>query len=227
MNKMLARVVLCVLALSLVSLAADRTLVTTKPVKGGHVAKVEPPSPDTLTLFSNFDSNATGTYYCCSGNVIAGPNNTDSEPPFNEAIQFTLASASHITGIATAVSYIVPGTSTTFELNIEADASGVPSGTPINAHPYSVTVDSEVFGGCCQTEAKGIFGGGLSLPAGTYWVVWGTSSSSDLFAEVNQAIHDQVHAVNVAYSSTGGTTGSWNPYTTTLPFAVRVRGTTP
>ena len=227
MNKMFVRVVLCVLALSLVSLAADRTLVTTKPVKGGHVAKVEPPSPENITLFSNFDLVPTGLFYCCSGNVIAGPNNIDSEPPFNEGIQFTLASASHITSIATAVSYIVPGTSTTFELNIEADASGVPSGTPINAHPYNVTVDSQVFGACCETESKFISGSGLSLAAGTYWVVWGTSSTSDLFAEVNQAIHDQVHAVNVAYSSTGGTTGSWNPYTTTLPFAVRVKGTTP
>jgi hypothetical protein len=227
MNKMFARVALCVLALSLVSLAADRTLVTTKPAKGGHVTRVEPPSPDTLTLFSNFDTNVTGTYYCCSGNVVAGPNNADGEPPFNEGIQFTLGSASHITGLATAVSYIVPGTSTTFQMNIEADASGVPSGTPINAHPYNVTVDSEVFGGCCQIESHEIFGGGLSLPAGTYWVVWGTSATSDLFAEVNQAIHDQVNAVNVAYSSTGGGAGSWNGYSTTLPFAVRVKGTTP
>lgn len=227
MNKMFARVVLCVLALSLVSLAADRTLVTTKPVKGGHVAKVQPPSPDTLYLLDNFDAIPTGIYYCCSGNVIAGPNNTDSEPPYNEAIQFTLASASHVTGIATAVSYIIPATSTTFEMNIEADASGVPSGTPLNAHPYTMTVDSEAFGACCAIETKGIFHGGLSLAAGTYWVVWGTSSSSDLFAEVNQSIHDQVTAVNVAYSPSSGAAGTWTGYTTTLPFAVRVKGTTP
>lgn len=227
MNKIFARVILCVLALSLVSLAADRTLVTTRPAKGHNVANVEKPSPATITLFSNFDTVPTGVFYCCSGNIIAGPNNTDGEPPFAEAIQFTLASASHIKGLATAVSYISAGTSTTFELNIEADAGGVPSGTPINAHPYTVTVDSQPFGGCCQTEAKGLSGAGLSLAAGTYWVVWGTDSSSDLFAEVNQAIHDQVDAANVAYSESSGATGTWVPYTTTLPFAVRVKGTTP
>jgi hypothetical protein len=227
MNKMFVRVAVCVLALSLVSLAADRTLVTTKAVKGGHATKVETPSPQTVYFLNNFDTNTTGTYYCCSGNVIAGPNNADGEPPFNEAIQFTISSASHITGIATAVNYIVPATSTTFELNIEADAGGVPSGTPINHAPYSVTLDSQVFGQCCEIETRGVFGGGLSLPAGTYWVVWGTSSSSDLFAEVNQSIRNQITDVNVAYSSTGGGAGSWNGYSTNLPFAVRVKGTTP
>jgi hypothetical protein len=227
MNKMFVRVTLCVLALSLVSLAADKTLVTTKPVKGGHVTKVETPSPDTVYFLNNFDNNTTGTYYCCSGNVVVGPENTEGESPFNEAIQFTLSSASHITGIATAVNYIVQGTSTQFELNIEADASGVPSGTPLNANPYKVTLDSQTFGQCCEIETRGILDGGLSLPAGTYWVVWGTSSSSDLFAEVNQAIHDQTTDVNVAYSETSGSTGSWTTYSTNLPFAVRVKGTTP
>ena len=98
MNKMFVRVTLCVLALSLVSLAADRTTVTTKPVKGGHATKVETPRPDTVYLLNNFDDNTTGTYYCCSGNIIVGPNNTDGESPYNEAIQFTVSSASHITG---------------------------------------------------------------------------------------------------------------------------------
>ena len=154
MNKMFVRVTLCVLALSLVSLAADRTTVTTKPVKGGHATKVETPRPDTVYLLNNFDDNTTGTYYCCSGNIIVGPNNTDGESPYNEAIQFTVSSASHITAIATAVNYILAGTSTTFELNIEADASGVPSGTPINTHPYSVTLDSQTFGQCCEVESK-------------------------------------------------------------------------
>ena len=227
MNKMFVRVTLCVLALSLVSLAADRTTVTTKPVKGGHATKVETPRPDTVYLLNNFDDNTTGTYYCCSGNIIVGPNNTDGESPYNEAIQFTVSSASHITAIATAVNYILAGTSTTFELNIEADASGVPSGTPINTHPYSVTLDSQTFGQCCEIEGKPLAGSGLSLPAGTYWVVWGTSSSSDLFAEVNQAIHDQTTDVNVAYSPSSGAAGSWTAYSTNLPFAVRVRGTTP
>lgn len=227
MNKMFSRVVLCVLALSLASVAADKTLVTTKPVKGGQAAKVEQPSPDTVTLYSNLDGVVTGIYYCCSGNIIAGPDNTDGYPPYNEAVQFTLTAASHIKSIQTSVNYIVAGTSTTFDLNIEADASGVPSGVPLNTRPYVKTVDSQTFGGCCATETKNISGAGLSLPAGTYWVVWGTDASSDLFAEVNQGIHDQVDETNVAYSASSGATGSWSAYQTTLPFAVSVKGTTP
>jgi len=227
MKKMFVPVVLCVLALSLVSLAADKTLVTTKPVKGGHAAKVEQPNPETITFYSNLDGVATGRYYCCSGNIIAGPNNTEGYPPYNEAVQFTLSSASHITSITTSVNYIVAGTSTTFDLNIEADASGVPSGVPINTAPYVKNVGSQTFGACCELETKGISHGGLSLPAGTYWVVWGTDATSDLFAEVNQAIHDQVDLTNVAYSASSGSTGSWTAYQTTLPFAVDVKGTTP
>jgi len=227
MNKMFARVVLCVLALSLVSLAADKTLVTTKPVKGGHAAKVEQPSPDTITLYSNLDGDATGVYYCCSGNIVVGPDNTEGESPYNEAVQFTLASASHIKSIQTSVNYIIAGTSTTFDLNIEADASGVPSGVPLNTKPYAKTLDTQVFGACCATETKDISGKGLSLPAGTYWVVWGTDASSDLFAEVNQAIHDQVDETTVAYSPSAGATGTWTSYGTNLPFAVSVKGTTP
>jgi hypothetical protein len=224
MNKTFAPVALCVLALSLVSLAADKTRVTTDPIKGGDVAQVEPQIPGLLVFSSNLDQIAKGKYYCCSGNVIAGPANPQGESPFNEAIQFTLSAASHIRLLATSVNYIVQNTGTTFEFNIEADASGVPSGTPINTRPYKVTVDSQTFGQCCLLENKTV---NLSLAAGTYWVVWGTDSSSDLFAEVNVAIHDQVDAVNVAYSPSSGTAGSWIPYTTNLPFAIRVAGTTP
>ena len=224
MNKMFARVALCVLALSLVSLAADKTRVTTEPVKGGHVAQVEPQIPGLIPFSSNLDNIAKGKYYCCSGNVIAGPANPQGESPFNEAVQFTLSAASHIRLLATSVNYIVQNTGTTFEFNIEADASGVPSGTPINKRPYNVTVDSQTFGQCCLLENKTI---NLSLAAGTYWVVWGTDSSSDLFAEVNVAIHDEVDQVNVAYSPSSGTAGSWVPYTTNLPFAIKVAGTTP
>jgi len=224
MNKLFARVAVCVLALSLASLAADRTLVTTKPIKGGQAAKVEPPSPQLITLFSNLDLVSTGKYYCCSGNVVAGPNNPDGEPPFNEAIQFTLSAASHIKHLQTSVNYIIQNTSTTFQFNIEADASGVPSGVPLNASPYTVTINSQLFGQCCAAESKGV---NLSLPAGTYWVVWGTDSSSDLFAEVNVAIHDQIHPANVAFSGSSGITGSWTAYTSTLPFSISVKGTTP
>jgi hypothetical protein len=229
MNKIFARVCVCVFALSVVSLAADRTLVTTKPVKGGHAATAERREPAGIPLFSNMASlDPKGLYYCCSGNIIAGPANPDGFSPFSEAIQFTLASASHVKSIATSVNYITQGTNTQFQFDIEADASGVPSGVPLNAHPYKVTINSQTFGACCAIETKILAGAGQSLAAGTYWIVWSaTSSTSDLAAEVNTAILDQVDAATVAYSTSGGATGSWTAYTTTLPFVVRVKGTTP
>jgi hypothetical protein len=229
MNKMFARALVCVFALSLVSLAADRTLVTTKPVKGGQAAKVERLDPAVILLFGNIaSSDPKGLYYCCSGNIIAGPANVDGFSPYSEAIQFTLASPSHVKSIATSVNYITTGVDTQFEFNIEADATGVPSGVPLNAAPYKVTIDSQAFGGCCALETRAIAGAGKSLAAGTYWIVWSaTSSTSDLAAEVNQAILDQVDSAVVAYSPSSGVTGSWTAYTTTLPFVVRVRGTTP
>jgi hypothetical protein len=230
MNKMFVRALVCVFVLSLVSLAADRTLVTTKPVKGGHAAKAERLDPALILLFGNLASaDPKGLYYCCSGNIIAGPNNPDSFSPYSEAIQFTLASASHVKSIATSVNYITAGVDTQFEFNIEADASGVPSGTPLNAHPYKTTINSQTFGACCEVETKATGGtAGQSLAAGTYWIVWSaTSSTSDLAAEVNQAILDQVDSAVVAYSASSGVTGSWTAYTTTLPFVVKVKGTTP
>jgi hypothetical protein len=228
MKKMFARVVLCVLALSLVSLAADNTVVTTSPVKGGQPAKVERDSPAFVPLFTTMASaDPKGLYYCCSGNYVVGPNNSSGIPPFAEAAQFVLTKASHIKQISTSVNYAgTVGTSTQFELSIQQDASGVPSGTKLAA--YKVNVNSQAFGACCAVENVNLTGAGKALAAGTYWVVWSsTSATSDLISEVNQAILDEVDAANVAYSASNGVTGSWNAYTTTLPFVVRIRGTQP
>lgn len=230
MNKMFARVVLCVLALSLTSLAADKTLVTTKPIKGGHPADMRLLlAPAGATFINNLDTAyPKGLYFCCSGNIIAGPNNPDGFPAYAEAVQFTLASASHVRRLVTNVNYISPGKDTQFELNIEADSSGVPSGTPINKAPYKITVGSQSFGKCCEVEARYLGKVGLSLSAGTYWVVWQSiSSTSDLAAEVNVSIRDQVDAVNVAYSQSNGAAGSWTGYATVTPFVIEITGTTP
>jgi hypothetical protein len=227
MNKMFARVVLCVLALSLASLAADRTLVTTSPVKGGHAAQVERDPAGLVTLFTTMASaDPKGLYYCCQGYYVAGPNNTSGVPPYAEATQFVLANASHVKTIATSVDYVIPGVDTKFNLSIQTDASGVPSGTKVFSR--NVTVNSQTFGACCALNTIYIAGAGKSLAAGTYWVVWSSiSSTSDLVAEVNQAILDQVDAANLAFSSSNGATGSWSAYTSNLGFVVRVKGTTP
>jgi hypothetical protein len=55
----------------------------------------------------------------------------------------------------------------------------VPSGVPLNAAPYKVTINSQKFGACCAVENKVIAGAGKSLAAGTYWIVWWTARTAN------------------------------------------------
>ena len=224
MKKVLVLLTVVVLLFSLSAVASDyhKTIVTTKPVKGGQPYKGgnEPSNPIILT---NLDTAyPLGVYYCCSGNLIIGPNNAFGYPAYSEALQFTLASDTTIHQLKTAVNYDITGTvATDFVFAIEADSGGVPSGTPLNKKPWTVSIDSQSFGQCCALESLG--GKALKLSAGTYWVVWTTESDSDLFAEVNIAIRDQVDYVNVAYSPSNGAAGSWTSYQTNFPFAIQIR----
>lgn len=223
MKKVLVVFTMVVLLFSLSALAADhaKTLVTAHPTKGGQPYKGG--NPPVAPILTNLDTAyPLGVYYCCSGNLIAGPNNIDGFPPYSEALQFTLTSDTTIHSLKTAVNYDITGsTFTDFLFAIEADSGGVPSGTPLNKKPWTVTINSQSFGQCCAVESLG--GKGLKLSAGTYWVVWTTESNSDIIAEVNIAIRDQVDFVNVAYSASNGAAGTWNPYQTNFPFAIQIR----
>jgi hypothetical protein len=78
-------------------------------------------------------------------------------------------------------------------------------------------MNGQRYGTCCALQTKRIAGSkGFPLPAGSYWVVWYTDTGSDLYAEVNQEITDQVSSKNVAYSDSNGVPGSWIPSLPTI-----------
>jgi hypothetical protein len=203
-----------VFALSLVSLAADQRMVTATP-RGGK-ANHEAASPLSAPIIYNNLAGPKGLYWCCNGNIIAGSGNTDDFPPYQEAIQFTTKRNHKVHSFETEVAYYIQGTATTFNVSIQTDNGGVPSGTVV-VGPVEMNVDSQFFGGCCSAVTGSV--SATKLPAGTYWVVWAADAGSDLIAEVNVEIKDEVDARNVAFFD--GT--EWEPYQSTEGFNIRIR----
>jgi hypothetical protein len=210
-KKTIACVVLCVLALSLVSLAADRRSVTAKS-RGGK------PNNDAIPLFNTIYKNLASTknlYWCCNGNIIAGSGNIYGFAPYQEALQFTTTTNHHVHSFKTEVAYDIQGSASTFNISIQTDAGGVPSGTVV-VGPVEMTVDSQPFGGCCSAVTASVTT--TRLPAGTYWVVWAADSGSDLVAEVNVENKDEVDLTNNAFFD--GT--QWNAYQSTQGFNIGI-----
>jgi len=223
LKKTIAVLGVVVLALSLTAVAADNTRVTTQGKPGGTAYKAAGQDASLPIIFSNLATkDPKGLYFCCEGNIISGPDNAYGYPAYAEAIQFVVTSATTLHKITTSVNYIAEGTYTDFLFAIEADASGVPSGTALGSGPWKVTINSQTFGQCCATEV-GKAKGGLALAPGTYWVVWETEAASDLFAEVNVEVFDEVDSANVAYSASNGAAGSWTSYGSVDGFNVEVQ----
>jgi hypothetical protein len=210
-KKTVACVVLCVFALSLVSLAADR-LVSAKP-RGGK-ANREAAGPMVTTVYKNLASSKN-LYWCCNGYLIVGSANPYSYPPYEEAQQFTTTNGHHVHSFKTEVAYDVQGTSSTFNVSIQTDNAGIPSGTVV-VGPVEMNVDSQYFGGCCSIITGTV--SSTKLPKGTYWVVWAADAGSDLFAEVNVESKDEVDLTNNAFFD--GT--NWNPYQSTQGFNIGI-----
>ena len=213
MKRTVACVVLAMFALSLVSLAADRSVVATpRGGKANHEA-ASPLSPP--VIYSNL-AGAKGLYWCCGGYLIVGSGNPYDYPPYQEALQITTKKNHRVHSFETEVAYDIQGTATTFNVSIQTDNGGVPSGTVV-VGPVEMTVDSQFFGACCSAVTGTV--SATKLPAGTYWVVWAADSGSDLFAEVNTEVKDEVDLANVAFFD--GT--QWDPYQSTQGFNVRIR----
>lgn len=222
MKRTIVVLIAAVLAFSLAAVAADNTRVTTQGKPGGTPYKGV--GPMTAPIFTNLATkDPKGVYFCCDGGYLFGPNNSLGFSSYSEAIQFPLTSATTIHKITTSVNYLVgAGVYTDFLFAIEADASGVPSGTPLGKGPWAVSMDSQIFGQCCAVEV-GKLKPALNLPAGTYWMVWTTESSSDLTAEINFEVLDGVDFVNVAVSDANGAAGSWTASPSNSGFSVQIQ----
>ena len=212
MMRKIAKLGVVVLSLSLAALAANNGPVklTANGKAGGTPYKQVAVAGATGPLFSNLSTDKKGTYWCCGGWELTGPNWLYSQFGYQWiGIQFTLAQARIAKKITTSVSYVQPGAYTDFQISIQADANGLPSGTPLGTGPWTVTMDSQTDGQCCSVEVEKI-SHGLPLAAGTYWVVWSTEAGSDLYAIINDQVLDQVDSSNVAYYN--GTHGVWFLY---------------
>jgi hypothetical protein len=220
----IAKLGVVVMLLSFAALAANNGPVklTASGKAGGTPYKQVAVAGATGPLFSNLATdNKKGLYYCCAGWELTGPNWLYSQFGYQWiGIQFTLAQARTAKKITTSVSYEEPGTYTDFLISIQADANGVPSGTPLGTGPWTVTMDSQTSGQCCSVEIETIKHG-LPLAAGTYWVVWSTEAGSDLFSIINYQVLDQVDASTVAYYA--GVEGEWFSYQTVEAPAVEVQ----
>jgi hypothetical protein len=221
--KTIAKLTGVVLILAFVALAADKGPVklTTKGKTGGTPYQ-QVDNGKRVPLFSNLATdNPNGLYFCCSGWELTGP-----DWPYGQygyqwvAVQFTLAKPRVAHKIITSVTYFETGVYTDFLLSLQADAGGIPSGTPLGSGPWTVTMGSQSFGQCCSVEFEKL-AGGLPLAAGTYWVVWSTEAASDLYAGINDEVLDAVNPQNVAYYSSSE--GQWYSYGSNDAPAVQVQ----
>jgi len=223
MIRTIAKLGTVVLILSLAALAADRSAVklTTNGKKGGTPYH-EVDASKRVPLFSNLATdNPNGLYFCCSGWELTGPDWLYGQYGYQwVAVQFITTKPRVVHRVSTSVTYFEAGAYTDFLLSLQADAGGLPSGTPLGNGPWTVTVDSQSFGQCCTVEFQKV-AGGLQLPAGTYWVVWSTEASSDLYAGINDEVLDAVTPVTVAYYASSE--GEWFSYQTNDAPAVQVQ----
>lgn len=213
-----------VLILSLVALAADKgaVKVASNGKAGGTPYRPPVSEKKVVPIFSNLATdNPNGVYFCCSGWELTGPDWLYSQYGYQwVGVQFTLTKPRIVHRITTSVTYFEAGTYTDFLLSVQADAGGIPSGTPLGDGPWTVNVDSQSFGQCCTVEFNKL-SNTLPLAVGTYWVVWSTEAASDLYAGINDEVLDAVNPETVAYFSSSA--GQWYSYQTTDAPAVQVQ----
>lgn len=221
MKRTVVMIGVVVLMLSLVAIAADQRAlkVTAQPVPGGKA--YQPEVNATAPIFSNLAvKDPKGLYFCCSGWELTGPDWLYSQYGYQWiGLQFVLAKQTTVHKISTSVTYFEAGSFTDFLLSIQADANGIPSGTPLGTGPWAVTLDSQSFGQCCTLEVEKKIG--LKLAAGTYWVVWSTESNSDLYAGINDEVLDGVDGQTIAYFYS--TNNVWYAYQSTSGPAVEIQ----
>jgi hypothetical protein len=214
-NKALLRLILAALSLTSVAASAARKgeVVLSRDgrmisvTNGTHaVTRVAPSDAGLVTIFDNIGKTyPKGTYWCCEGYSIIGPNASARLPEYRLAVAFT-PSANHIvTKLEVAIAHFIGKNQ--LVLSLSNDAGGLP-GMAIKTW---LMTGLPVFGSCCTVDTKGD-AAGIAVTAGTqYWIVVSVSGdNSDTIAEWNVEDVDQVdtYAVPVAYYCSADKNGS-------------------
>jgi hypothetical protein len=165
---------------------------------GTHaVTRVASSDSGLVTIFDNIGkAYPKGTYWCCEGYSITGPNASPLLPEYWLAVAFTPSANHTVTKMEVAIGHFRGKNE--LVLSLYNDVSGLP-GTAMKT--WQMT-GLPVFGSCCTVETKGD-AAGIPVTAGTqYWVVVSTvGDNSDTFADWNVEDIDQVdtYTVPVAY----------------------------
>jgi len=182
----LARILLCLGVLALIGVSAlalgnRNGIVTTSD--GRHViatkgpSKITPNDPNSDSGLTRIAGNLNyffpyGTYFCCYGNTIAGPN-AGFGHTYWAAMGFTPAADATVNKIRASVGFVTGVNQ--IVLGLYADSNGIP-GKPLFKAETSRALGT--FGDCCVLAVVNDTAG-VSVRAGTpYWVVVSTDSKS-------------------------------------------------
>lgn len=201
------------------SLAAGNKPFTTLRINGATVlvgpairpfVKAPAEEPGLVKIFDNLPSAKKypyGTYFCCMGTVVAGPDyGFVAQQWWAEA--FTPSANATVTKIEVAITYMAGGTNGV-NIGLYSDANGVPGTALISKDVTNLPP----FGGCCTTMVLKDKDG-IAVTAGTqYWVVLSTDSNNDeLLGSWDYNSTDQVTKINQAINTgSGWTAGSYYP----------------
>lgn len=227
----LARVLLCLTALTLIgvtalALGSHRDIVTS--ADGRQAIATKAPSVITprdvnsdaalKTIAGNLSDYPFGTFFCCYGNTIAG---ISSALGFEVwlAIPFTPAADATVNKLETSVGYI-ESADTKFDLSLYTDASGVP-GKSIKTF---LATAGTTFGSCC-TLVTAHDAAGIPVKAGTqYWVVVSTNDKKHptffgawAFNSTDMRSHPAASWCKTTGSQCGSNNGKWVAIQDLLP----------
>lgn len=135
-----------------------------------HVTPWQTPEAEGLTTIAgNLSKYPYGTYFCCYGYTISGPESA-LETAYWVAIPFTPSANITVKAVEVSVGYIEGVNGVTLSLN--ADSNGLPGSALASLDVKGL----QNYGDCCSLAvAKG---GGLPVNGGTqYWLVVSTDAS--------------------------------------------------
>jgi hypothetical protein len=154
-----------------------------------------------------------GTYYCCVGWVVSGPD----VPLFGQtwlAAAFTPANNTSVTRVDLGIGF-VSGNTNALVVTLNSDASGAP-GTELAKFEIR---NMPMFGSCCAVATVKDKAGTALVGGQQYWVVVKTNNKdSDIWANWNSNDTEQINPVPGAYNAgSGWITGN---YLVGMAFAV-------
>jgi hypothetical protein len=169
-------------------------------------AQAPPSHAGLVTIFDNIGTTyPKGTYWCCEGASITGPNASPFLPEYWLAVAFTPTADHIVTQLEVAIG-LFRGKDELF-LSLYNDVGGLPGA----AVKTWLMRGLPTFGTCCAVDTKSD-GTGIPVTAGTqYWIVVGTTGdNSDTFADWNVEDIDQVdtYSVPTAYYCSADIAGS-------------------